>query len=126
MGECLLSFIVVLQTLLAKHITCVVSLLMCLCISSPLHRGDKQDLSQALLPGLQRPAPPRPWEPTRTGQSYESLPGDNHNRLHNGYNAGPPAHLTARANQLLKVNIDDMFQNLCFFLLLFFLCFLVM
>ncbi|KAK9972142.1 hypothetical protein ABG768_025469 [Culter alburnus] len=70
--------------------------------NGPLHRGDKQDLSQALLSGLQRPAPPRPWEPTRTGQSYESLPGDNHNRLHNGYNAGPPAHLTARANQLLK------------------------
>ncbi|XP_073692430.1 uncharacterized protein kdm6ba [Garra rufa] len=72
--------------------------------NGPLHRGDKQDLSQALLPGLQRmpPAPPRPWEPTRTGQGYEPLPGDNHNRLHNGYNAGPPAHLTARASQLLK------------------------
>uniref|UniRef100_A0A8C2GHE6 [histone H3]-trimethyl-L-lysine(27) demethylase n=1 Tax=Cyprinus carpio TaxID=7962 RepID=A0A8C2GHE6_CYPCA len=72
--------------------------------NGPLHRGDKQGLSQALLPGLQRmpPAPPRPWEPTRTGQGYEPLPGDNNNRLHNGYNAGPPAHLTARASQLLK------------------------
>ncbi|XP_016143433.1 LOW QUALITY PROTEIN: lysine-specific demethylase 6B-like [Sinocyclocheilus grahami] len=72
--------------------------------NGPLHRGDKQGLSQALLPGIQRipPAPPRPWEPTRTGQGYEPLPGDNHNRLHNGYNAGPPAHLTARASQLLK------------------------
>ncbi|XP_043099522.1 lysine-specific demethylase 6B isoform X1 [Puntigrus tetrazona] len=72
--------------------------------NGPLHRGDKQDLSQALLPGLQRipTAPPRPWEQTRTGQGYEPLPGDNHNRLHNGYNAGPPAHLTARASQLLK------------------------
>lgn len=103
-----LSFIAVLQTLLVKRATCIVSWLMCLCISSPLHRGDKQDLSQDLLPGLQRmpPAPPRPWEPTRTGQGYEPLPSENHNRLHNGYNAGPPAHLTARANQLLKVNID--------------------
>lgn len=115
MGECLLRF-VVLQTLLAKHAAWIVSLLMCFCISSPLHRGDKQDLSQALLSGLQRPAPPRPWEPTRTGQSYESLPGDNHNRLHNGYNAGPPAHLTARANQLLKVNIDAMFHYFLYFL----------
>lgn len=95
------------------------SLLMCPCISSPLHRGDKQDLSQALLPGLQRmpPAPPRPWEPTRTGQGYEPLPGDNHNRLHNGYNAGPPAHLTARANQLLKVIIDLIFHNYTFYML---------
>ncbi|XP_039514467.1 lysine-specific demethylase 6B isoform X1 [Pimephales promelas] len=72
--------------------------------NGPLHRGDKQEMPQALLPGLQRmpPAPPRPWESTRTGQGYEPLPGENHNRLHNGYNAGPPAHLTARANQLLK------------------------
>ncbi|XP_051578653.1 lysine-specific demethylase 6B-like [Myxocyprinus asiaticus] len=72
--------------------------------NGPLPRGDKQDRSQALLPGLQRvsPAPPRPWEPTRTGQGYETLSGDDHNRLHSGYNAGPPAHLTARANQLLK------------------------
>ncbi|XP_026122643.1 lysine-specific demethylase 6B-like isoform X2 [Carassius auratus] len=75
--------------------------------NGPLHRGDKQDLSQALLPGLQRTthAPPRPWETTRTGQGYEPLPGDNHNRLHNGYNAGPPAHLTARASQLLKYGV---------------------
>lgn len=72
--------------------------------NGPIHRGDKQDLSQALMPALQRmpPAPPRPWEPTRAVQGYESLPSDNHNRLRNGYNAGPPAHLTARANQLLK------------------------
>ncbi|KAI7814505.1 lysine-specific demethylase 6B isoform X2 [Triplophysa rosa] len=72
--------------------------------SGLLPRGDKQDLSQALLPGLQRvpPAPPRPWEPPRTGQGYEPLPGDDYSRLHNGYNAGPPAHLTARANELLK------------------------
>ncbi len=86
------------------------------CICSLLHRGDKQDLSQALLPGLQRipPAPPRPWESTRTGQGYEPLPGDNHNRLHNGYNAGPPAHLTARASQLLKV-IIELILNYCVF-----------
>lgn len=93
------------------------SLLMSPCISSLLHRGDKQDMSQALLPGLQRipPAPPRPWESTRTGQGNEPLPGDNHNRLHNGYNAGPPAHLTARASQLLKVIIELIF-NYCAFL----------
>ncbi|XP_051953850.1 lysine-specific demethylase 6B-like [Xyrauchen texanus] len=72
--------------------------------NGPLPQGDKQDLSQAFMPGLQRvpPAPPRPWEPTRTGQGYEPLPGDEHNCLHSGYNAGPPAHLTVRANQLLK------------------------
>lgn len=72
----------------------------------PLARGgEKLDLSQA-LPGLHRdlrvpPAPPRPWDPL--GQHYEPLPSEDHSRLHNGYNAGPPAHLTARANQLLKV-----------------------
>ncbi|TRY87569.1 hypothetical protein DNTS_027012 [Danionella cerebrum] len=70
--------------------------------NGPLHRGVKQDLSQPLLSGLQRipSVAPRLWEPTRTG--YEPLLGDDHTRLHNGYNAGPPAHLTARANQLLK------------------------
>lgn len=67
--------------------------------------GEKLDLSQALLPELHRdlrvpPAPPRPWDPL--GQHYEPLPSD-HARLHNGYNAGPSPHLTARANQLLKV-----------------------
>ncbi|XP_030636747.1 lysine-specific demethylase 6B [Chanos chanos] len=66
--------------------------------------GDKMDLPQALLPGLQRDlrapaAPPRPWEPP--GQMYESLPND-HARLHNGYNAGPPAHPASRASQLPK------------------------
>ncbi|XP_072543507.1 uncharacterized protein kdm6ba [Salminus brasiliensis] len=68
--------------------------------SGPLARGgDKLDLPQALLPGLHR-APPRPWE--SVGQHYDQLPSEDHARLHNGYNAGPPAHLTARANQLLK------------------------
>ncbi|XP_049337835.1 lysine-specific demethylase 6B [Astyanax mexicanus] len=61
--------------------------------------GDKLDLPQALLPGLHR-APPRPWD--TVGQHYDQLPKEDHARLHNGYNAGPPAHLTARANQLLK------------------------
>ncbi|TSK77050.1 Lysine-specific demethylase 6B [Bagarius yarrelli] len=46
------------------------------------------------------PAPLRPWDPL--GQHYEPLPSDDHVRLHNRYNAGPSAHLTARANQLLK------------------------
>ncbi|KAI4898374.1 hypothetical protein NFI96_012389 [Prochilodus magdalenae] len=67
--------------------------------------GDKLDLPQTLVPGLHRdlrppPAPPRPWEPN--SQHYEQLPSNDHSHLHNGYNAGPPAHLTARANQLLK------------------------
>ncbi|KAK3567634.1 hypothetical protein QTP86_020425 [Hemibagrus guttatus] len=74
--------------------------------SGPLARAaEKLELSQTLLPGLHRdlrvpPGPPRPWEPL--GQHYEPLPSDDHARLHNGYNAGPSAHLTARANQLLK------------------------
>ncbi|XP_062850355.1 lysine-specific demethylase 6B [Trichomycterus rosablanca] len=74
--------------------------------SGPMARGgDKLDLPQALLPGLHRdprmpPAHPRPWDPLR--QHFEPLPSDDHVRLHKGYNAGPPAHLTARANQLLK------------------------
>ncbi|KAG7330337.1 hypothetical protein KOW79_006559 [Hemibagrus wyckioides] len=74
--------------------------------SGPQARGgEKLDLSQTLLPGLHRdlrvpPGPPRPWDPL--GQHYEPLPSDDHARLHNGYNAGPSAHLTARANQLLK------------------------
>ncbi|XP_055054194.2 uncharacterized protein kdm6ba isoform X1 [Misgurnus anguillicaudatus] len=74
-------------------------------LNSPLPRGDKHDLSQALMPGLPPrlpPAPPRPWEPTRTGQAYDPLPGGDLNRLQISYNAGPPAHLAARANQLLK------------------------
>ncbi|KAI5104427.1 lysine-specific demethylase 6B, partial [Silurus meridionalis] len=62
--------------------------------------GEKLDLPQALLPGIHRDLrvpqpPPRIW-----GQHYEPLPS--HARLHNAYNAGPPVHLTARANQLLK------------------------
>ncbi|XP_036452577.1 lysine-specific demethylase 6B isoform X1 [Colossoma macropomum] len=74
--------------------------------SGPLARGgDKLEPSQALLPGLHRdprapPATPRPWE--SIGQHYDQLPSDDHFRLHNGYNTGPLAHLTARANQLLK------------------------
>ncbi|MCJ8731424.1 hypothetical protein PDJAM_G00199450 [Pangasius djambal] len=74
--------------------------------SGPLARGgEKLDLSQGLLPGLHRdlrvpPTPPRPWDPP--GQHYEPLPSDDHARLHNGYNAGPSARLTARATQLLK------------------------
>lgn len=74
--------------------------------------GDKHDLSQAMLPGLHRdpripPAPPRSWDPL--SQHFEPLPGDDHSRLHKGYNAGPPAHLTARANQLLKVSSVSIF-----------------
>lgn len=66
------------------------------------HGGEKLDLSQALLPELHRdlrvpPAPALPWD-----KLYEPSSND-HARLHNGYNAGPSAHLTARANQLLKV-----------------------
>ncbi|XP_060730734.1 lysine-specific demethylase 6B isoform X2 [Tachysurus vachellii] len=74
--------------------------------SGPLARGgEKLELSQALLPGLHRdlrvpPGPPRPWDPL--GQHFEPLPSNDHALLHNGYNAGPSAHLTARANQLLK------------------------
>lgn len=74
--------------------------------SGPLaHGGEKLDLSQSLLPGLHRdlrvpPAPPRPWDPI--GQHYEPLSSDDRVRMHSGYNAGPPAHITARANQLLK------------------------
>ncbi|XP_060780919.1 lysine-specific demethylase 6B isoform X2 [Neoarius graeffei] len=74
--------------------------------SGPVARGgEKLDLSQALLPGLHRDVrvpstSPRSWDPL--GQHFEPLSSDDHTRLHNGYNAGPPAHLTARANKLLK------------------------
>lgn len=80
--------------------------------------GEKLELSQAMLPSLQRgeqqrplPPPHRVWE--QLGQLYDShppprslvpLPGDHTPRLHSGgYSTRPPTHLPSRPNQLLKV-----------------------
>ncbi|CDQ82099.1 unnamed protein product [Oncorhynchus mykiss] len=79
--------------------------------------GEKLELSQAMLPSLQRgdqqrplPPPHRVWE--QLGQLYDShppphslvpLPGDHAPRLHSGgYSTRPPTHLPSRPNQLLK------------------------
>ncbi|CAB1351554.1 unnamed protein product [Coregonus sp. 'balchen'] len=75
--------------------------------------SEKLELSQTMLPGLQRtdqqrlpPPPHRAWE-----QLYEShppphpsvpLPSNHAPHLPGGYSAGPPAHLPPRSNQLLK------------------------
>ncbi|XP_055756741.1 lysine-specific demethylase 6B [Salvelinus fontinalis] len=79
--------------------------------------GEKLELSQAMLPSLQRgdqqrplPPPHRVWE--QLGQLYDShppphslvpLPSDHTPRLHSGgYSTRPPTHLPSRPNQLLK------------------------
>nr|XP_023993223.1 lysine-specific demethylase 6B-like [Salvelinus alpinus] len=79
--------------------------------------GEKLELSQAMLPSLQRgdqqrplPPPHRVWE--QLGQLYDShppphslvpLPSDHAPRLHSGgYSTRPPTHLPSRPNQLLK------------------------
>ncbi|XP_071189710.1 lysine-specific demethylase 6B-like isoform X1 [Salvelinus alpinus] len=87
--------------------------------------GEKQELAQAMLPGLQRadqqrlpPPPHRAWE--QPGQMYESpahphpsvpLPSDHATRLHGGYSPGPPANLPPRPNQQLKY-VDPQEQHL--------------
>ncbi|CDQ91053.1 unnamed protein product [Oncorhynchus mykiss] len=87
--------------------------------------SEKQELAQAMLPGLQRadqqhlpPPPHRAWE--QPGQLYElpppphpsvPLPSDHATRLHGGYSPGPPASLPPRPNQLLKY-VDPQEQHL--------------
>lgn len=101
-----------------SHLTVSLSLRVSVPRPVQVRGSEKQELAQAMLPGLQRadqqrlpPPPHRARE--QPGQLYESpppphpsvpLPSDHATRLHGGYSPGPPANLPPRPNQLLKVS----------------------